>query len=95
MTIEIELGKYDIIEIHIDDDPHSLARDFLLKHKLDLKILDLLTKNINDAKENAIKENSQLMNGKNKTSKSFSEQFPSIFFQNLPYFELFIYIYIN
>ena len=87
LTIELECGKYEIIDIYAEDEPAKLAHNFLIKHKIDLKILDLLTRNIADAQQKANNENPQFLDNRKKISKSFSEQYPSIYFQNLPYFE--------
>ena len=82
LTVELETGRFEKIEILYNDDPMKLAEEFLIQHKIDLKIKDLLAKNIQDAKEKASKEKA-----KKNTSKSLIEPYPSIYYENLPYFE--------
>lgn len=84
LTIELEAGKFDNIEIYLDDQPILLAQQFIEKHQLDNKILNLLARNIQNAKEKALKE---FVQNKMKASKSVSDVYPNIFSQNLPYFE--------
>lgn len=83
LTIQLESGAYDVIEINIEDDPFELTDNFIRKHGINIKIRDLLCKNIKEAKEKALKE----LKTSNKGSKSFSEVYPNIFSEEIEDFK--------
>lgn len=87
LTVELETGHFEVLDIGLEDEPQKLAEDFLKSHNIDLKIKELLAKNIKDAKEKALRERTT---NKKKTSKSVADLYPTIFYQNLPYFECLI-----
>jgi len=46
MTIELERGKSDIIQIHLDSSPDELAFEFCKKNHLNLKAMQFLSSEI-------------------------------------------------
>lgn len=62
LKVELTSGHYDVIYIFENSDPQKLCQDFLIKHNLDFKIKNLLTRKIIDAKESALSEKNQNKN---------------------------------
>ena len=88
LTVELETGHFEVLDIGLEDEPQRLAEDFLKSHNIDFKIKELLAKNIKDAKEKALREKTT---NKKKASNSVSDLYPTIFYQNLPYFECLLF----
>lgn len=46
MTIDLGDGKKDVLNVHSNDDPKDLARQFCVKNHLNLEAVEILTNNI-------------------------------------------------
>lgn len=74
LNIELSSDHSDVIYIFENSDSEKLCQDFLIKHNLDFKIKNVLTKKILEAKESALSEkyriakniNENFFNGKEK-----------------------------
>lgn len=81
LNVELGNGKTDKIEIGEFDDPNLLTSNFLIKHKIDFKIAQLLTQKIEEVQINSF-PNLQYIKNPNPKSKSFSNVYPNIFYKN-------------
>ena len=46
MTVDLGDGKKDVLNVHLNDDPKDLARQFCVKNHLNLEAVEILTNNI-------------------------------------------------
>ena len=61
MTIEIGDGQQDTLYVYEDDDPYSIAHEFVTKHNLNENIISPLSQNIYNNMEQVLKERVELL----------------------------------
>ena len=54
ITIDIGNGKQENIQVFEGDDPYTLAREFAVKHRLDMRLTELLASQIQSNIEQVI-----------------------------------------